>query len=190
MRPHHPLYEDRSRKPDIVAILLTIAFIIAVISAADILFLDLDAFDFEGEVDEEIDDEIDEEMFDTFLGIIETALTVCGILLLAIGVILLIGAVFAFKRMYWAFVLMASIFGIFTFGPFCMGTLLSIAALVLVIMSKDEFDRETETFSNDAYIPQAPPGYRLDRTCSECGGPMRYDEGFRMWYCDKCSRYK
>ena len=55
----------------------------------------------------------------------------------------LIGSIFCFLRKYPAVAIVGAVFGIFTFG-FLLGSLLSIAALILVIISKDEFGREAK----------------------------------------------
>ena len=55
----------------------------------------------------------------------------------------LVGSIFCFLRKYYVVAIVGAIFGIFTFG-FLFGSLLSIVALILVIISKDEFGSEAK----------------------------------------------
>ncbi len=63
---------------------------------------------------------------------------------LAFGIIIvsipaLIGAIFCFLRKQALIALICSIFGIFSIGPFFIGSILSIVALALIVLSRDEF---------------------------------------------------
>lgn len=72
-------------------------------------------------------------------GLIETIFNICGAVYLVIGGVVLIGAICAFKRIYRKVAIGASVLGIFSLGPFFMGSILSVIALVLVLMAREEF---------------------------------------------------
>lgn len=75
-----------------------------------------------------------------FVSSIEGMLQFCGALFLVFGAIVGIGGVFAFKRRYHMLALVASIFGMLGVGPFMLGSLLSLVALVLLAISRDDFE--------------------------------------------------
>ncbi len=110
-------------KSFIAGILMIIVFLIALGSSGSIFFMGEDMV---GGLDEWFRDDFG-------------ALQACGILLLVFGIISLIGSVCAIKHVSWPMALIASILGIFTIGPYYLGSILSVAALLLIIMSKDEF---------------------------------------------------
>lgn len=72
---------------------------------------------------------------DTFSG----AYQVCGFLILIFGMALLLGAICAIKQVYWPIAFGASILGIFTIGPYYLGSILSIVALILLVISRGKF---------------------------------------------------
>jgi hypothetical protein len=66
-------------------------------------------------------------------------LKVCGIIFIILGILVIIGAISAITKKSWGLALVGSIIGIFTLGYYLTGTLLSIVALILIALSKDEF---------------------------------------------------
>lgn len=58
-----------------------------------------------------------------------------------ISIMPLIGGIFCLMRKHFIVVVISSVFGIFSFG-FIVGSLLSIIALILVLLSKNEFEEE------------------------------------------------
>jgi hypothetical protein len=66
-------------------------------------------------------------------------LKVCGIIFIILGILVILGAVSAITKKSWGLALVGSIIGIFTIGYYLTGTLLSIVALILLALSKDEF---------------------------------------------------
>lgn len=75
-----------------------------------------------------------------FVSSIQGMLQFCGVLFLVFGVIVGIGGVFAFKRRHHMLALVAAIFGMLGVGPFMLGSLLSLIALVLLAISGDDFE--------------------------------------------------
>jgi len=125
--------KQKSKKPMIAGILMIIAFLIAILTASGVFFLDLDTMDFEDEIGEELDP----DLFDTVLN-------VCGVLILIFGIFLMIGGIFAIKRVHWSISMLGAILGLFSLGPWFFGSILSFIALILLFLSKDEFKREGE----------------------------------------------
>jgi len=60
-------------------------------------------------------------------------------LFLIFGGVLLVGAIFAMKHVFWPVALIGSIIGIFTIGPYYSRSILSLAAFLLLIMSGGKF---------------------------------------------------
>lgn len=65
---------------------------------------------------------------------------VCGIILIIFGILALLGGIMAATRKNWAIALIGSIFGLFCLGLFFFeASILSLVALILIAISKDEF---------------------------------------------------
>ncbi|MFO7792853.1 MAG: hypothetical protein R6W73_07755 [Candidatus Saliniplasma sp.] len=182
MGPYDRKDGSRSNKPLIAGLLMIIAFILAVVAAGQIFLFDLDAVDIEEELEGE---EVGQEL-------IETVMNVCGAVFLILGIFLLVGGILAIKRMYWGVALAASIAGIFSMGPFFLGSVLSLIALVLIVMSKDEFKGKGNDGQWMQEQSEKPPTQfnQKESFCPDCGSPMRYDEGYERWYCETCQEYK
>ena len=82
-------------------------------------------------------------------------LTVCGGLLLIFAVLTLLGAIMALQGRNWALALMGAIFGLLTIGPFFLGSIFGLIALILIAMSKDKFDSKQPS----PQVDNPPPGY-------------------------------
>ena len=63
---------------------------------------------------------------------------ICGVIGIILSIIVLVGGVMAIKKKNWAFALIGSIIGLVSVG-FYLGSLLSLIALILIVISKDEF---------------------------------------------------
>jgi hypothetical protein len=69
----------------------------------------------------------------------KTLLMICGAIFIVFGIMVIIGGVSAITRKSFALALIGSILGIFTVGYYFTGSILSIVALILIAISKDEF---------------------------------------------------
>ena len=67
---------------------------------------------------------------------------ICSILIIIFGLLALVGAIACFMRKYIIIALIGSIFGIFTFGIIFIGPLCSIIALIIILLSREEFKNE------------------------------------------------
>ncbi|MGM0405648.1 MAG: hypothetical protein ACQEQM_05855 [Thermoplasmatota archaeon] len=179
----NPYNSGKSKKPFIAGVLMIIAFILAVVAAGQIFFLDIDALNLE-----ELEGQ--EELGVDF---VKTIMNVCGAIFLIVGIFLLVGGILAIKRIYWGISLAASIAGIFSMGPFFLGSILSLIALVLIFMSKNEFNGKGEV--QPSQFQQQPEKTferqfeQEEKFCPECGTKMQYGE-YQRWYCPHCQEYK
>jgi hypothetical protein len=78
-----------------------------------------------------------QELFEQFGGWISGI----GVITMIFSIISIVGGFFSLQRKHYIFVLISSIVAIFSFG-FFIGSMLAIIALIIVIMSSKEFDRE------------------------------------------------
>lgn len=70
---------------------------------------------------------------------VEAVLGTCGIIVIVFGVIALLGGFFGIMRKHFALAIIGGIFGLLGIG-FVIGSVLALVGLILVAMSKDEFD--------------------------------------------------
>ncbi len=128
--------EIKSKLPVIAGVMMIVAFLISILTASGLFFFDVDTLDLE---DDLRDEDIAEEFDDAF---VESILDACGVLVLVFGVFLLLGGIFALKRDHWSISIMGAILGSFSIGPLFLGSLLSLIALILILLSRDEFKEE------------------------------------------------
>ena len=65
-------------------------------------------------------------------------LLICGGVGIVFSIIALVGGVFALQRKMWALALVGSILGLLTVG-FVAGSVMSLIALILLVVSHEEF---------------------------------------------------
>jgi hypothetical protein len=73
------------------------------------------------------------------LKMLEGVLVACGVIWFIVGLIALIGGVFAIRRRRWGIAVVGGVFGLLTLGPWLIGSILGLIGLILVVISKDEF---------------------------------------------------
>lgn len=158
--------------PTVAGVLLIIVSILSIITAAQLLTTDWD-------LQELMDDEdIDEDILDTVEGYLGAIIGACGLIFLGLAVTGFVGGICAIKGIHRTFVMVASVLSIFTFGPMRLGSLLAVVALILLIISKDDYGVDPHT---DHTWDQ--------QTCRECGGYMEFIEQYGRWYCYRCKKY-
>ncbi|UCH89943.1 MAG: hypothetical protein JSV49_04670 [Thermoplasmata archaeon] len=64
----------------------------------------------------------------------------CGIIELVFGLIALVGGAFAVQRKMWALALTGAIFGLISIGFLFIGSICGLIALIMIAISKDDFD--------------------------------------------------
>lgn len=178
--------ENKRKIPLVAGGFMIIAFILTIVTASGFFFLDTSMIDIQ---EEQIGQEIDP-------GLIQTVTNACGLLILIFGVFLLMGGIFAIKRTHWGISLIGAILGIFSIGPLFLASMFSIIALILLVLSRDEFKGQGEepTSMESTAEGQPPPVDLVEkeegRSCPTCGYPMRYDKEYDKWYCENCQEYK
>ena len=73
------------------------------------------------------------------LDIINDIITICMIIFIIMGVISILGGIFATKRTKFGIAIMGAIVGLFTIGPFCLSSITALVALILIAISLDDF---------------------------------------------------
>ncbi len=121
--------KEPSKYPEVAGVLMVVAALIAILFA-------ISAIMGLGEVVEQVQPELPEELDTDFF---ETILNACFVLISVFGVVLLVGGFLAYNRKSWLMVMVCAIIGIFSIGFFLISSVLSIVALILIVMSKDEF---------------------------------------------------
>ncbi len=72
-------------------------------------------------------------------GILGTLFLICGIVVSVFSAFALVGGIMAIRRRMWGLALTGSILGLFALGPLGIASILSLIALILVVISHDEF---------------------------------------------------
>jgi magnesium-transporting ATPase (P-type) len=119
-----------TNKPNIAGILLIIAGILAIVSWVSVITMDFSMIDITQL--QEIDPTITEER-------VRELMTLCGIIMCILSVFPLLGGILSFKRKLWGIAVTGGILGLFTIGPFFASSLLSLIGLIVVVMSRKEF---------------------------------------------------
>jgi hypothetical protein len=71
--------------------------------------------------------------------ILSDILTVCGIIIIVLALIVLLGGFFGVMRKHWGLVILGGVLGLFLIGPYMLASILSLIGLVLVAVSKKDF---------------------------------------------------
>ncbi|MDH7508198.1 MAG: zinc ribbon domain-containing protein [Methanomassiliicoccales archaeon] len=87
--------------------------------------------------------EIEEMLQDMYgpdvISAVEGALVACGVIWFIIGLIALVGGVFAIRRKKWGFAIVGGVLALLTVGPWFIGSILGLVGLILIAMSRNEF---------------------------------------------------
>ncbi len=70
---------------------------------------------------------------------LQSFLLTCGIIGCILSIFALTGGIVAVKRKAWGLALVGGILGLFTVGPWFIGSILSLIGLILVMISKKDF---------------------------------------------------
>lgn len=126
-----PLQKKASNMPTIGGILVILAGLLAVVMAISLIMFepsDLEDLDYQMLSDSGLT-----------LAEIDDLLEVCGAVDIVFGAIAIIGGTFALMRKHFALAVIGGIFGMIGVG-FLVGGLLGLIGLVLVVVSKAEFE--------------------------------------------------
>ncbi len=67
-------------------------------------------------------------------------LTVCGVIFLVLGLVALVGGFFGIQRKHFGLVILGGVLGLFTLGPYMLGSILALVGLILVAVGKNDFE--------------------------------------------------
>ena len=126
---------EESYKPLISGVLLVIAGVLGILNFAILI-----------SADEMILSNYNTTMFsqtgmEITVNDIKNLLQICGIIGIIISIFPILSSILCFRRKLWGFALGSGIIGIFSMGPMFASTVLCIIAVILISMSKNEFDK-------------------------------------------------
>ena len=67
-------------------------------------------------------------------------LTVCGVIFIVLGLVALLGGFFGIQRKHFGLVILGGVLGLFTLGPYMLGSILALVGLILVAVAKGDFE--------------------------------------------------
>jgi len=86
--------------------------------------------------------------YDSF-GIVQGIFIICGVIVIIFSIFALIGGLASIKRKMWGLALACAVLGLFSIGFIFISSILSLIALILIAISKKEF--ETESMNQQQY---------------------------------------
>jgi len=121
---------NKSSMPMIAGILLIIAGVLALLSWISVITMDVSMIDMS--VLQELDPTITLEQ-------IQELLVICGTIGCILAIFSILGGILALKRKLWGIALAGGIVGLFTIGPIFISSILALISIILVIISRKEF---------------------------------------------------
>jgi hypothetical protein len=70
---------------------------------------------------------------------LQSILVTCGIIGCILSIFALTGGIVAIKRKAWGLAIVGGILGLFTIGPMFLGSIISLVSLILVAISRKDF---------------------------------------------------
>ena len=129
---------QKSYKPMIAGILLILAGIIGLITWVSSLLIDVNT------IDPSIIEQLQQSGMQITVEQIETFISICATIGIILSIFPLLSGILALKRKMWGIVIVMSIIGLFTVGPFFTSSILALAGLILIAISKNEFQHKSE----------------------------------------------
>jgi hypothetical protein len=71
---------------------------------------------------------------------LQNILYVCGAIFVILGLIAIAGGFFGVRRKHWGLAILGGVLGLFILTPYFAGSLLALVGLILVAVSKKDFD--------------------------------------------------
>lgn len=72
--------------------------------------------------------------------ILEDILLVCGAIVIILSIIVMLGGFFGVQRKHWGLAILGGVLGLFLIGPYMLASIFSLIGLILVAVSKKDFD--------------------------------------------------
>ena len=125
---------SKTSKPTIAGILLILGGILG-------LFTWISAYSFDYSM---IDPSLfQQEGLEIGIEQLQSFIQICATIGIVLSIFPILGGILALKRKIWAFVLLGSILGLFTIGPVLISSVLSLIALILLVLSRKEFEQSS-----------------------------------------------
>jgi len=121
-----PAPKKKTVMPVIGGVLILIAGIMGLAAGGILLAIDLD--------------ELDQYGLNVAGDMLEDIMTVCGIIFLILGILAVLGGLFGVMRKHWGLAILGGVVGLFVLGPWMLGSLFALIGLILVAVSKGEFE--------------------------------------------------
>ena len=133
-------YEEKGKeindsKPLIAGILLIISGIMGLLTWIAALSIDLSMIDLS--MMEAQNMTIPTDQLNMFISI-------CAIIGIFFSILPILGGILSIKKNIWIGAIICSVFGIFTIGPFFISSILSLVSLILIFISKEQFDQKDQ----------------------------------------------
>ena len=123
-----PVEKKKTALPVIGGALLLVAGILGLFTGGVLLAIDLD--------------ELDEWGVDVagVTDTIEDILAVCGTIIIILSLVTALGGVFGVLRKHWGIAVVGGVLGLFVIGPMALGSILALIGLILIAVSRKEFE--------------------------------------------------
>lgn len=72
--------------------------------------------------------------------VIDDIMNVCGIIVIILSLVVVLGGVLGLLRKSWGLAIVGGVLGLFVIGPFMLGSLFALIGLILVGVSRKEFE--------------------------------------------------
>lgn len=129
---------QKSSNPTIAGILLIIAGVLGAITG---IFLAIVGSLLPGMIGTIPTEYYNYSNFEITTGFIQNIYVFCGSIIIVLAIFTLLGGIMALKRKMWGLALLGAILGLFTVGLFFTSSILSLIALILIALSKQEFEQ-------------------------------------------------
>jgi hypothetical protein len=119
-----------------------------------------------------ISDYLDYGYYDDY-DIYTTVFLVCGALMLIFSILALLGGVMAMTKKSWGMGIVGGIFALFTIGPLFLASILGLIGLIMVGVSKADFQPQQPVQQMQyGYGQPMPPPPAPMGACRGCGGQI------------------
>jgi len=128
----------RDVKPLIAGIILIIAGFMAILTWISVFAIDFTILDLSMLETQNVT--ITPEQLDSLISI-------CGTIGIILSLFPILGGILAIQKKLWGGALAGSIIGLFTIGPAFLSSILSLICLILLIISKDQFNGSNDSIT-------------------------------------------
>ncbi|MEM0492803.1 MAG: hypothetical protein QXS02_02430 [Candidatus Thermoplasmatota archaeon] len=127
--------KNSSNIPLIAGMLLIIAGLMGIFAWVSVLFADQSVIEL---VISSLNEQGNE--LNITADMLQLVLTTCSVIGVVLSIVTILGGVMAIKRRLWVVAIIGGILGLLLVGPIFISTMLSLVSLILLILSKKEFN--------------------------------------------------